>query len=203
MEPSAGKIGSSTMPHKRNPIHSEWIMVLERKIRSQRIVALEVMSQENERDASRWKNEWIAVPESFVYLSGLLNHMTVPLEGLTVEEAACSRTRICSGGCCSPSRLCSCWKSIFLCRLPTKRFIWLRAGIRERGTYLIDELMSDPEVAAQCQARTSKRFWTPPDIWGKPAEVAHAVKSRVDRQLAGVRSHRKVIQRMVSTGDVP
>jgi adenylosuccinate lyase len=87
MEPSAGKIGSSTMPHKRNPIHSEWIMVLERKIRANASLALEVMSQENERDASRWKNEWIAVPESFVYLSGLLNHMTVLMKGLTVDKA--------------------------------------------------------------------------------------------------------------------
>jgi adenylosuccinate lyase len=68
IEPSAGKIGSSTMPHKRNPIHSEWVMVLERQIRYNAALCLEAMSQENERDASRWKSEWIAVPETFIYL---------------------------------------------------------------------------------------------------------------------------------------
>ena len=149
MEPSAGKIGSSTMPHKRNPIHSEWIMVLERKIRANASLALEVMSQENERDASRWKNEWIAVPESFVYLSGLLNHMTVLMKGLTVDKVRMlQNTNLLKGMLLSEPVMFMLEKHFPLPIAHEKVYL---ASVRafEKGTHLADELMSDPEVAAQ------------------------------------------------------
>ncbi|MCX6901883.1 MAG: adenylosuccinate lyase, partial [Verrucomicrobia bacterium] len=56
----------------------------------------------------------------------------------------------------------------------------------DKETYLIDELMSDPEVAAQCQREDIEKVLDPAGYLGLSAEVAHAVKLRVDQQLAGV-----------------
>jgi adenylosuccinate lyase len=186
LEPSAGKIGSSTMPHKRNPIHSEWIMVLEREIRANASIAFEVMGQENERDASRWKNEWIGVPESFVYLSGLLNHMTVIFSGITVnEERMLRNTNLLKGMLLSE-------QVMFLLErhfpLPVAHEKVYHASMRafEKDTYLIDELMSDPEVAAQYQRSEIEKVLDPAGYLGLSVEVARAVKTRVDRQLVGV-----------------
>ncbi len=184
MEPSAGKIGSSTMPHKRNPIHSEWIMVLERKIRSNASIALEVMSQENERDASRWKNEWMAAPESFVYLSGLLNHMQVLLKGLTVDrERMLQNTNMLRGMLLSEQVMFLLEKHFPLPDAHQKVYL---ASVRavERGTYLVDELMTDPEVAGKCQAAEIEQVLDPAGYLGQATAVARAVKERVDRQLA-------------------
>jgi adenylosuccinate lyase len=186
MEPSAGKIGSSTMPHKRNPIHSEWIMVLERQIRANAGVALEVMGQENERDASRWKNEWIAVPESFVYLSGMLNHVTVLFSGITVNEGRMLRNTDLLRGMLLSEHVMFLLEKHF--PLPVAHEKVYQASMRafEKETHLIDELLSDAEVAAQCQRAEIEKVLDPAGYLGLSAEVARAVKSRVEKQLSGV-----------------
>jgi adenylosuccinate lyase len=184
MEPSAGKIGSSTMPHKRNSIHSEWIMVIEREIRSNASLALEVMSQENERDASRWKNEWIAVPESFVYLSGLLNHMTVIMNGLTVDKVRMlQNTNILKGMLLSEPVMFMLEKEFPLPIAHEKVYL---ASVRafEKGTHLVDELVADPEVAAKFGRADIEKVLDPAAYLGQAVEVVHAVKLRVDQQLA-------------------
>jgi adenylosuccinate lyase len=184
MEPSAGKIGSSTMPHKRNPIHSEWIMVLERNIRLNASLALEVMSQENERDASRWKNEWIAVPESFVYLSGLLNHLTVLMKGLTVDKNRMLQNTDMLRGMLLSEQVMFLLEKHF--PLPTAHEKVYLASVRavEKGTHLVDELMTDPEVASRYQRADIERVLDPAAYLGQAVAVARAVKARVDRQLA-------------------
>lgn len=184
MEPSEGKIGSSTMPHKRNPIHSEWIMVLERQIRYNASIAIEVMSQENERDASRWKNEWITVPESFVYLSALLNHMTVLLKGLAVDEKRMlQNTNLLRGMLLSEQVMFLLEKHFPLPQAHEKVYL---ASVRavEKGTGLVEELMADPDVASRCQAPEIEKVLDPAGYLGLAAAIARTVKERVERQLA-------------------
>jgi adenylosuccinate lyase len=184
IEPSVGKIGSSTMPHKRNPIHSEWVMVLERHIRYNAALCLEAMGQENERDATHWKNEWIAVPESFVYLSGLLNHLTVLLGGLTVDAGRMmENTRMLKGMLLSEQLM-------FLLErhfpLPVAHDKVYRASVRamDNGSMLADELMADAEVAARCSRADIESLLDPAGYLGEAETVARRVKARVDRQLA-------------------
>ena len=183
IEPSAGKIGSSTMPHKRNPIHSEWVMVLERQMRYNAALCLEAMSQENERDASRWKSEWIAVPETFVYLSGLLNHLTVLLTGLTVDTK-----RMLDNTCMLKGMLLS-EQVMFLLEkhfpLPVAHEKVHHASVRamDNDTQLVDELMADAEVAAKCSRTQIETLLDPAGYLGQSEAVAHNVKARVDQQL--------------------
>ncbi len=183
MEPSAGKIGSSTMPHKRNPIHSEWIMVLERVIRGNASIAFEVMGQENERDASRWKNEWIAVPETFVMLSGILNHIGIVTTGLTVnEERMQQNTGMLKGMLLSE-------KAMFLLErhfpLPQAHQIVHEASIRamEKDTPLVDELMRRPEIAKQISREDLEKALDPAGYVGQAPMVARQVKDRVKELL--------------------
>lgn len=53
-----GKVGSSTMPHKRNPMYSEGVVSLSKIIRSTVPLAIESMVIENERDMRPWQAEW-------------------------------------------------------------------------------------------------------------------------------------------------
>ena len=186
MEPSDGKIGSSTMPHKRNPILSEWIMVLERQIRSNASIAIEVMGQENERDASRWKNEWIAAPESFVYLSALLNHMTVLLKGLNVDEKRMlQNTNLLRGMLLSEQVMFLLEKHFPLPNAHEKVYL---ASVRavEKGTGLVEELMADADVASRCKADEIEKVLDPSGYLRLPSNVAGDVTERVDRQLAAI-----------------
>jgi 3-carboxy-cis,cis-muconate cycloisomerase len=76
-EPSApGRGGSSTMPHKRNPIGCA--AALSAAIRVPGLVStmLSAMPQEHERGLGGWQAEWETLPEIFKLASGALNHMT-------------------------------------------------------------------------------------------------------------------------------
>jgi len=79
-----GKVGSSTMPHKRNPMMSEGVMALSKLIHSQVGPALVDMIAENERDQRGWMAEWSFLPETCCLLSGMLSWTNKVLAGLIV-----------------------------------------------------------------------------------------------------------------------
>ncbi len=66
------QVGSSTMPHKMNPINCEKICSLARVIKSYTIVALDNVSLEHERDLTNSANERIIIPECFILLDEIL-----------------------------------------------------------------------------------------------------------------------------------
>lgn len=66
------QVGSSTMPHKRNPINAENICGLSRVIKSNVFVALENVSLEHERDLTNSSSERVIISESFILLDEIL-----------------------------------------------------------------------------------------------------------------------------------
>lgn len=66
------QVGSSTMPHKRNPITAEKVCGLSRVIKSNVFVALENVSLEHERDLTNSSCERVIIPESFILLDEIL-----------------------------------------------------------------------------------------------------------------------------------
>lgn len=82
---SEGKVGSSTMPHKRNPSSCEAVVGVSRALRYNAALMLECMIIEHERDGSSWRAEWKALPESCLMAGGLLATMRYVLSGLTVN----------------------------------------------------------------------------------------------------------------------
>jgi adenylosuccinate lyase len=82
---STGKIGSTTMPHKRNPAALEGLVSLTKPIRYNVALIQESMIVEHERDAMSWRGEWIALPESCIYLAAQLASAKAILSGLVVK----------------------------------------------------------------------------------------------------------------------
>ncbi|MBG6242695.1 MAG: adenylosuccinate lyase [Candidatus Symbiopectobacterium sp. Dall1.0] len=83
---SAGKIGSTTMPHKRNPAALEGLASLTAPIFKSASLIHESMKVEHERDAMSWRAEWIALPEVNIYLSAQLQNALGILRGMSVNE---------------------------------------------------------------------------------------------------------------------
>jgi len=86
-----GKVGSSTMPHKRNPMFAEFIVSNAILARQAPASMLAAMLQEHERDMTMWGVEWSVVPETFVLAGGLLERTAVLLRGLIVHPDAIHR----------------------------------------------------------------------------------------------------------------
>ena len=79
-----GQIGSSAMPHKRNPVTCERICGLSRILRANSIVAMENMNLWHERDISHSSAERIILPNSTIALNYMLNKFIPIIEGLLV-----------------------------------------------------------------------------------------------------------------------
>jgi len=79
-----GQIGSSAMPHKRNPITCERVSGLSRLLRANAQVAFENISLWHERDISHSSAERVILPDSTMVLNYMLNKFIPILEGLLV-----------------------------------------------------------------------------------------------------------------------
>ncbi|MEA2045252.1 MAG: adenylosuccinate lyase [Euryarchaeota archaeon] len=79
------QVGSSTMPHKRNPIKSEQVCGLARVVRAQIEPALANMVLWDERDLTNSSCERIVFPEAFIMTDHLLGLTARILEGLTIR----------------------------------------------------------------------------------------------------------------------
>ena len=76
--------GSSSMPHKRNPVGCEQISGLARVIRSNSQAALENITLWHERDISHSSAERMILPSSFILTDHILRRMTDILNNLIV-----------------------------------------------------------------------------------------------------------------------
>ncbi|KIV75417.1 3-carboxy-cis,cis-muconate cycloisomerase [Pseudomonas sp. FeS53a] len=91
-EPAApGKGGSSTMPHKRNPVSAA--VLIGAATRAPGLVAtlFAAMPQEHERSLGLWHAEWESLPELCCLVSGALQHALLLVPGLEVDAARMRR----------------------------------------------------------------------------------------------------------------
>lgn len=69
------QVGSSTMPHKRNPHKAERLCSLSRIVKANSYVALENMTLEDERDLTNSASERVIFPENFIFLDYMLSEL--------------------------------------------------------------------------------------------------------------------------------
>jgi len=79
------QVGSSTMPHKRNPIKSEQICGLARIVRAQLIPAFENIALWDERDLTNSSAERIVFPEAFIFTDHLISLATRTLANMRLR----------------------------------------------------------------------------------------------------------------------
>jgi 3-carboxy-cis,cis-muconate cycloisomerase len=79
-----GKVGSSTMPHKRNPMVCEAALALSRMVIRTVPLALDAMIQDHERDWTSDHLEWAYLGEVCIMTDAALKLVTGVLDGLAV-----------------------------------------------------------------------------------------------------------------------
>lgn len=80
-----GAAGSSTMPHKRNPVEATAAIACARLAMGLVPALLSAGAQEHERAVGGWQAEWQAVPHLFRAASGAVEWMHRALSGLEVD----------------------------------------------------------------------------------------------------------------------
>ncbi len=83
----AGRGGSSTMPHKRNPVGCAVVLAAALRVPPLVATMLAAMPQEHERGLGGWHAEWETLPEIFRLTAGALREMRQIVDGLEVDAA--------------------------------------------------------------------------------------------------------------------
>jgi 3-carboxy-cis,cis-muconate cycloisomerase len=94
----AGRGGSSTMPQKRNPIASEYIVAAARGVQAMVPLVQNAMAGDQERATGPWQAEPLAVPQSFVLTHGAVLHARTIAEGMVVDAARMRKNLDATGG---------------------------------------------------------------------------------------------------------
>ena len=84
---SEGRGGSSTMPHKHNPVACAAVIATHARMPGLIATMLHAMSQEHERGLGLWQAEWDTVPEAFRLASAALAYSIEIVQGLQVDAA--------------------------------------------------------------------------------------------------------------------
>ncbi|GMG93223.1 3-carboxy-cis,cis-muconate cycloisomerase [Cupriavidus metallidurans] len=87
-EPSGpGRGGSSTMPHKRNPVGCAAVLTAATRVPPLVATMLAGMTQEHERALGGWQAEWDTLPQIVTLAAGALRQMADVVSGLQVDKA--------------------------------------------------------------------------------------------------------------------
>lgn len=98
-EPQSGaQVGSSTMPHKRNPIRCEAVIAAATTLRAQVPVALQAMVAQDDRDMGVGMTLWKLLPECFILAGGALERLLEVFGALGVNPARMRANLDATGG---------------------------------------------------------------------------------------------------------
>ena len=164
-EPFAkGQKGSSSMPHKRNPISCEKISGLARLLRANTAAALENVALWHERDISHSSVERVILPDSTILSHYLTIQLNKVLKSLVVDEAQMKANLKLTGGLLYSGSLL-----LALARREVLRetaYEWVqRNAMRawDEGADFKTLVLNDPDIAARLSPQEIERIFDLPD----------------------------------------
>ncbi|MHA1334440.1 MAG: adenylosuccinate lyase [Promethearchaeota archaeon] len=171
-EPFTSKqVGSSTMPHKRNPHKSERICSLARVLKSNVIVALDNMILEDERDLTNSASERVIFSENFIFLDFMIKQLTQILKGVEFNELNIEKNLNLTRGACLAEKI-----MVELVKRGIGRQegheILRRAAIqaREQDRFMEDVLMENKKIKEKFSEKELKELLDPHKYIGKAIE---------------------------------
>jgi len=172
---SEGKVGSSTMPHKRNPSSCEAVVGVSRAMRYNAALRMEGMLIEHERDGSSWRAEWKALPETCLMAGGVLAMMKYVLSGLHVDAARMRRNLDLLGGFLLSERVMFALADKV--GKQTAHDLVYEASMHgiEGGISFEKALMQDPRVAAALTPAELKQVLDPTTYVGLAPQIVDQV----------------------------
>jgi 3-carboxy-cis,cis-muconate cycloisomerase len=171
-----GRGGSSTMPHKRNPVGSAVALAAAARVPGLVGSFLGAMAQEHQRGLGGWQAEWELLPELVSVFAGALHHLTDAVAGLRVDTAAMRRNLEATQGLVYA-------EAVEIALGPrvgaeARRLVEEACDrARSERRHLRDVLADDARVGAQLQPQELARLFDPEQHQGAAQEL-------IDRVLA-------------------
>jgi 3-carboxy-cis,cis-muconate cycloisomerase len=179
----AGRGASSTMPQKRNPIASEYVLASARAVQALVPLMQGAMAHDHERATGPWQAELLALPQAFVLSHGALLHARTIAEGMVVDAARMRRNLDATGGLIMA-------EAVMMGLAPTlgreiAHHVVKHACDRALADNmpLAEALLREPDVTARLDRAAIERLTDPANYLGSSSEF-------IDRVLAVAQSVR-------------
>ncbi|HXF36740.1 MAG TPA: adenylosuccinate lyase [Actinomycetota bacterium] len=157
-----GQVGSSAMPHKRNPVRSERISGLARLVRGHLQAALEDVALWHERDISHSSVERVILPDATTALDFMLHEAAELVEGLVVFPERMRGNLDAGGGLASSQAVLLALVEAGVGREEAYRAVQRAAAAAwDRGASFREALGADPVVAGALGPEDLARCFDP------------------------------------------
>jgi adenylosuccinate lyase len=176
----AKQVGSSTMPHKRNPIKSEQVCGLARIVRSAVEPALQNNTLWDERDLTNSSCERVLFPEASILTDHCLRLMTVVLDGLVINTAAIRRNLAFLHGInMAESVMIELTRKGMNRQDSHERIRMASMQALAEGRSLADVLATDPEVIRYCSKTDIAALLNPDSYIGTAVQQVERVIAKL------------------------
>lgn len=182
-EPAAtGAGGSSSMPHKANPVGAARIRAAARQIHAAVATLHHAGAQPHERAFGEWHAEWAPLVDAVLLLEGLLETLAALLDGLQIDASAMRANLALAGG----ANLAAPTVALLQQAMPPDQARNLAARAaetarRERCDYA-DALLACPEVADAFAAERVRGAVDPAAYVGTSAAQVGRVEARLRKR---------------------
>ncbi|NIO10508.1 MAG: adenylosuccinate lyase [Deltaproteobacteria bacterium] len=154
------QMGSSAMPHKRNPILSENISGLARMMRSYAVAALENVPLWHERDISHSSAERVIGPDATILLDFMLHRIIYVLRNLCVYPDNMKRNLDRSGGAIFSEDVLLRLVDKGLARDAAYKIVQRHAlEVQKSGGDFKEKILKDPEANPYLTAKDLEEIW--------------------------------------------
>lgn len=172
--------GSSTMPHKANPILAETLIALARQAAGEMGALHHALIHAQERDGAAWTGEWAAIPRLAAACGASLTRLVDAAESLRVDQAAMRAHLDAQGG----AALAEAASFALARHMPrpdaAKRVAEAARTARDTGRHLMEVLADDPDAGAVDWTRARD----PARHLGAADAFVDAVLARAETDLA-------------------
>ena len=172
VEPSGpGRGGSSTMPHKRNPVSSAVILAAALRVPALVSILLTSMVQEHERALGGWHAEWETLPEIFRLAAGSLAHMKEIADGLELHPEKMSRNVNLTHGLVLAEAVAFALRERIGKEKSHKIVEEAARRAAQEGSDFAEVLISYPEVSSHLSRAELSRLLDPANYLGSTVEM--------------------------------
>lgn len=167
------QVGSSTMPHKMNPIGSEKVCGLARLMRSLALAAMENIVLEHERDLTNSSVERMMLPEAFLILEEQIRTLTKVIEGLDIDRLRIEENLRRYADLALSERLMISLVRRGLGRQEAHEIV-RRISLRSQrsGRRFLDEVMEDEEISKVLRREEIEDIFKPESYVGLGREIS-------------------------------
>jgi 3-carboxy-cis,cis-muconate cycloisomerase len=177
-----GRGGSSTMPHKRNPVSAGIVLSAATRIPGLVSTMLSAMVQEDERGLGNWHAEWETLPEIFRLTAGAIHQMATIIPHLEIDAARMRRNLDATQGLIFAEAVTMALASHIGKSAAHTLLEEATREARESGKHLREVLAQNQVVTEHLTCSELDRLFAPENYVGVAEELA-------DRVIAAGRKH--------------